>query len=246
MITARSGGMKSTFALYWVQKMGLSCLYFSADMTPSQVSYKLAAATLQEDTEELEKEWSEDGEQERILDSLKDSRITFSYGGISYSKIDDTLDAYVEMHDAWPEVIVVDNLMDFEGAESDYSAQQEAMSFLHAMKSVTGSVVLVLHHSSDKSGGFDRDPYTPPARKEIKNGMSEKPEQILSVGYNPHKRMLMASVVKARMARSDVSANSYVELKVIPEQSRFERAGQVEHRPMYAAPSYMEGDEDGS
>ena len=239
MIAGRSGSGKSTFALFYTAKLGLPVLYFSSDMTAAQVNYKLAAASLMEDMEDVEREWRDDEDShDRILDSLADLKFMFSYGGITYKKIDDTLDAYVELFDSWPAVIVIDNLMDVEGCESDYTEQQAAMQYIHEMKSNTGSTVIVLHHATDKGYEVSSDPYAPPARKEIKNGMSEKPEQVLTVGLNGNTNEFKVANVKQRLGRSDPTGRSYATLLAIPAQSRYESARPTVY-PMYHA---VEGD----
>lgn len=232
MFSGRSGSGKSTFSLFWLAKMNLDALYFSSDMTASQVGYKLAAMMLEEDMDGIEREWREgESAHERVLSSLADLRLSFSYGGITYAKIESTLDAYVELHDKWPDMIIIDNLMDVEGCESDYTAQQEAMQYLHEVKSQTGASVLVLHHCSDKSWDAATDPFSPPGRKEIKNGMSEKPEQILTLALNPHTGDCNVAVVKQRMGKSDPTGRSYATIGAVPSQSRYVNI--QESRPMY-------------
>lgn len=224
MVAGRSGSGKSTLTLFWAAKMNLPTLYFSSDMTASQINYKLAAMQMHEDTEDLERAWIKELDRRtEILDSIKDLKFMFSYGSITYGKIDDTLDAFVELFDEWPALIVIDNLMDVEGCEADYTEQQAAMQFFHDLKSNTGSSVIVLHHATDKGQDATSDPYAPPARKDIKNGMSEKPEQVLTVGLNGNTNEFKVANVKQRMGRSDPTARSYATLKAIPAQSRYER-----------------------
>lgn len=241
MISGRSGSGKSTLALFLAAKMKLPCLYFSADMTPSQITYKLAAMELERDSDELEAAWQEDSRShDEILGALADQDFMFSFGAITLDKIDSTLDAWVEMFDTWPAVIVIDNLMDMESAESDYHSQVAAMQYLHEMKTNTGSTVIVLHHASE---GGEADPYSPPARRDIKNKITEKPEQVLTVGLNPNKNEFRIAPVKQRMGRSDPTGHNNVAIRAIPSQSRFEP---IRERllPMYHAESYKEGDAD--
>ena len=133
------------------------------------------------------------------------------------------LDSFANQKRPADEVIVVDNLMDIEGCNADYVAQQEAMQVLNDLALTTGSTVIVLHHATDKSFEASADPYAPPARKEIKNGMSEKPQNIVTVAVNPHSEEVRVVPVKQRMAKSDPTGKRWTPLRAIVNQSRYER-----------------------
>ena len=221
MIAGRSGSGKSTFAEFLVAEMGLPTLYFAADMTPYEASIKLACSRLRATTEQVE-EMIEGGMGEEIFSMLAEVPITFSFGEITWKGIAVEMDAYVELWNRYPEVIVIDNLMDVEDCESDYTMQQEAMQFFTNISRETGATVIVLHHATDKSRDANIDPYMPPARKEIKNGMSEKPQNILTVALNPFSSEVNVAVVKQRMGKADQSAAQYTAIYAIPDESRYE------------------------
>lgn len=233
MIAGRSGSGKSTFALFLAAEMGLPTLYFSADMSAREASVKLACSRLQRDADSIEEVVSEGGESaQRVYDTLKDSSIDFVFGEITWHAVEAEIEAYIEVWNQFPEVIVIDNLMDVEGCDSDYAAQQEAMQFLHNLTRETGATVIVLHHATDKSRDATIDPYEPPARKEIKNGMSEKPQTILGVALNSFSNEFKIAPLKQRMGKSDQTGRQYVTVQAIPEQSRYERkAPQVVRYP---------------
>ena len=231
MIAGRSSSGKSTFALHWVAMLGIRALYFSADMSASQVGFKLASMRMRLPFDEVERRWWVGGDERRaILDAIADLPMQISYGPITYAGIDRELDAYVELWDAWPEVIVIDNVMDVEGSESDYSAQQYTMQYLHELKSHTGSTVVALHHATDKT---DSPVDAPPSRRDIKNGLSEKPEQILTVNSNPFKGEFAVAVVKQRLGRQDPTARDHVKLRSVLDESRFEPIPVEPVRPIY-------------
>lgn len=228
MIAGRSGTQKSGLALFWVAQMNLPTLYFSADMSPFTASARLASMFTGDTTEMVEAGMAAGGKyREKYIKALGGSRITFSFGSpIRWERLDNELEAYVELHNAWPEVIVFDNLMDFENAEADYTVQMAVMSNATELARETGATVIVLHHASDKSWEAKSDPWSPPSRDQIKNGLAEKPELALTVALDPHSYMYRIACVKQRMGPSDPTGQSFATIKCIPSLTRFE-----EYRP---------------
>jgi hypothetical protein len=226
MVAGRSGTQKSGFALFWVDEMGLSTLYFSADMSAFTASSRIASKRTGLTTEEIEHAIEQGGiGKTEVLSALADSNITFSFGSpITWRQVDEELDAFVELHDAWPDVIVFDNLMDFEGAESDYTEQMAVMQGVTALARDTGSTVIVMHHASDKSWDAKTEPWQPPSRDQIKGGLSEKPELSLSVALDPNTLEYRVAVIKQRMGPSDPTARKYAVMRCQPELTRFHRA----------------------
>ncbi|MFE7124016.1 AAA family ATPase [Streptomyces sp. NPDC057617] len=225
MIAGRSGTQKSGLALFWVASMNLPTLYFSADMSAFTASSRLASLATGDTTEMVEAGMAEGGRyRETYLNALSGSRITFSFGSpITWRAVDEELEAYVELWNAYPAVLVFDNLMDFEGAESDYNEQMAVMSGLAELARATESTVIVLHHASDKSWEAKSDPWTPPSRDQVKGGLSEKPELSLSVALDPTSLEFKIAVIKQRMGPSDPTARRYATLRCHPETTRFSK-----------------------
>lgn len=222
MIAGRSGSQKSGFALWLSLRWNLPTLYLSADMSSWQASVRLACSKLAMTTDEVEQLWANGGrDRELVVNALADVNVTFSFGTITYQGVDDELEAYLELHDEYPQVIVVDNLMDVEGAEADYSIQMEVMQWVTELSRETGATVLVLHHASDKSWDAKSDPWSPPSRTEVKGGMSEKPELSLSVALEPQANAFRIAVIKQRMGPSDPTARDFAVLTADPETTRF-------------------------
>lgn len=229
MVAGRSGTQKSGFALFWTAQMNLPTLYFSADMSAFTASSRLASMFTGHNTEQVEANMKIGGvNRQQYIDALSDSNITFSFGSpIRWQQVDEELEAYVELWDAWPEVIVFDNLMDFEGGESDYTEQMAIMSNVTDLARATGSTVILLHHASDKSWDARTDPWSPPSRDQVKGGMSEKPELSLSVALDPHSLYYKVACIKQRMGPSDPTAQSFATLRCLPDVTRFEAIGNV-------------------
>lgn len=226
MIAGRSGTQKSGLALFWVAQMNLPSVYFSADMSPFTASARVASMVTGDPTELVEIGMREGGaSRAHYLDATKTgpgSNIQFSFGSpITFQRVEDVLEARVEVFDAYPEVICFDNLMDFEGAESDYQAQMEVMSYATELARFTGATVIVLHHASDKTWEAKSDPWSPPSRDQVKGGLSEKPELSLTVALDPHSRQYKIACVKQRMGPCDPTARSYASLRCEPELTRF-------------------------
>jgi len=228
MVAGRSGTQKSGFALWWTCQMNLPTLYLSADMSPFTASARVASMMTGLNTDGVESQMLLGGEaRASTLESMKDLNLTFSFGPITWPGVDAEIEAYVELHNAYPEIIVIDNLMDIAGAASDYAIQMDAMQNITDMSRMTGATNLVMHHSSDKSWDARTDPWAPPSRDQIKNGMSEKPDLTLSVALNPRSHEFRIAILKQRMGFSDPTASSYASLRCDPEWTRFEPWGQT-------------------
>ncbi|WP_280837798.1 AAA family ATPase [Micromonospora sp. A200] len=223
MVAGRSGTQKSGFALFWVAQMNLPTLYFSADMSAFTASSRLASMATGDTTEVVEKGMAMGGKyRDKYLAALANNRITFSFGSpITWQQVDEELDGYVELWDAYPEVIVFDNLMDFDAAESDYTAQMAVMSLVTELARNTGATVIILHHASDKAWEAKTDPWNPPSRDQVKGGLSEKPELSLSVALDPNTMEYRVATIKQRMGPSDPTARKYAVMWCEPEFTRF-------------------------
>lgn len=223
MVVGRSGTQKSGFAMWWVNQLDLPTLYFSADMSPFTASSRIASTRYGLDTNAIEHVVAQNDEQTAdLMRVLDESKIQFSFGSpITWRAVDEEIRGYVEVHNAYPEVVVFDNLMDFEGAEADYGAQMETMQYLTEFCRETGATVIVMHHASDKSMNAQR-PWKPPSRNEVKGGLAEKPELSLGVALDNASMDFNVSILKQRMGPQDPSGEQYVTLKCVPELTRFE------------------------
>lgn len=223
MIVGRSGSQKSGMALYWAAQMNLRTLYFSADMSAFTASSRMASIATSDTTEIVEAGLAAGGkDRQRYIDALADSNVTFSFGSpISWDQIDEELEAHVHLWDAYPEVIVLDNLMDFDAGESDYAAQMANMSNITELARLTGATVFVLHHASDKGWEAKSSPWNPPSRDQVKGGLSEKPELSLSVALDATSMAFNVACIKQRMGPSDPSAQRYATILCKPEVTQF-------------------------
>lgn len=230
MIAGRSGAMKSMFALWFADELALPVLYISADMSPFTATVRVAQKRLHITDAMVEHKLrrNEAGQfidpesVEEVETELRKSRVQFSFGSpITWTRIEEELDAYVEVHDEYPAILVIDNLMDFEYAETDYHVQSGVMQGCTEMARDTGISPWVLHHATDKSDSARTDPYNPPARFDIKNGLAEKPEMCLGIAYDDRIKRFKIATLKQRMGRSDPSGRNFVSIDCEPEYANF-------------------------
>lgn len=222
MVAGRSGTQKSGFALWWTAQMNLPTLYFSGDMSAFTASSRIASMRMGMNTEVVERLLADHGDAaEEIIRQADMVNIQFSFGKITWPGVDAEIEAYIELHNRYPEVMVFDNLMDIEDAASDYTEQMEVMNSLTDLARATGATVMVLHHASDKSWEAKSDPWSPPSRDQVKGGLSEKPELSLSVALNPQSHEYRVACIKQRMGPCDPTAQSYARIRAIPDKTQF-------------------------
>lgn len=230
VITGRSGTQKSALTMAMCIDWNIPTLYFAGDMSPSDVSYRLAENMMNMPREPVEDQLVNHGPmRDEILAELGKLNLQFSYGGISWPGIDAEIQAYVELYDAYPELIVIDNLMDIEGGETDYASQAENMSELKRLCEAIGCTMIVLHHASEGDG---RAVHECPPRSSLKNKLSEKPEVILGVALSPGTNEFRIAPLKGRGFPCDPSGNTYARLRAMPEVCRFEK---VDAKPIVHA-----------
>jgi len=226
MIAGRPGAMKSMFALWLVHNWGLDTLYLSADMSAFQASSRLAASITQRTVDEIEMDFGQ-GEADYAVEALQESGVRFSFRSpIWWEEMTDEINAWVTLYNRYPEAIVVDNLMDLDGGEADYQAQMFGMQVLSDLSREIGATIVVLHHAAEGTWSEGTKPHLPPARREIKNKLGEKPELTLTVAVNGTAMLnglldFHVAVVKQRMGRSDPSASEYTTLSVDPARATF-------------------------
>ena len=236
MIAGRSGTQKSGLALFLAAQMNLPTLYFSADMSAFTASSRLASMATGRTGEQVEEDFAR-GDKQPYLDALRDCKIQFSFGSpITWTQVDEEVEAYVELHDRYPSMMIFDNLMDFDAAESDYTEQMAVMSNATELARSTGSTVILMHHASDKTWEAKQDPWMPPSRDQVKGGLSEKPELSLTVALDPNTMEYRIACVKQRMGPCDPTARSYAVVWCEPELTRFHASSPLNRANLIGLP----------
>lgn len=209
---------KSKFTMRWVSKMALPTVYFSADMAERTAMVNMLASLTNDSISEIEDGLEGAGEG-YYADALRSVPIKISYNpNPTLDDIYGEIEAYVEWHDAWPQVIVVDNLLDVlvEG-ESELIAQRGILLELKNLARMTGAHIFVLHHMSESVG----NPAFPSPRKALHNKVSQSPEGILSVARDGNE--FRVSVVGSRNSDADPSGDRYITLTASWDYCSFER-----------------------
>lgn len=133
----------------------------------------------------------------------------------SLQDVADELDAYVELWDEYPPVIVVDNAMNIEGSSDEGSGGLRfVLSELHRLGRETGSAVLVLHHAREEG-----NPLEPSPREKVQGKVAQLPEIILTVALDGEEFKI--APVKNRNGFQDPTGKTYRRLTAIPEKATF-------------------------
>jgi hypothetical protein len=210
MFAGRTGSMKSTFALSLALRMGASCLYFSMDQQPRTMMPRTAAAYLGRPLASV-KDDLRSGAREWYAQRLTNCRLSFAFGPQTMRTIGLEVDAYLEFWDKWPEIIIIDNLVNLDVDSEGYHAQVWAMGQLERLAAVTGASVWVLHHCGEFGDyGF------PPPRSAIRNKVVDSPELIFTLGYDGA-GLLRVAVVKNRDNVADPEATRWAQFAVDTE-----------------------------
>lgn len=221
MIAGRGGAGKSSFALWLTQQWGMDTLYFSADMTATQATQKLVANKTQTPSDTVEQHLNGE-DAEKWLSELDDSKIHFVFTNpITFERIIDEINTYVVLYNRYPEMMVFDNLANFEGAETEYSEQFFALSVLLELTRKIGSTTIVLHHAKDTSWDAKDRPWYPPSRNEVKGGHFEYPEMVLGVSLNNLTQDFHIAPLKNRVGFQDPTAQTFASLRVDSQTNTF-------------------------
>lgn len=216
MIAATPASLKSMLTLYWVARMGLPTLFFSAD-TDAYESMKRASAMVSGQTMDQVEQDIHAGRQDGYEQALTQLDIRWVF------ETDPTYDdlmletaAYAEATGEYPEVIVLDNLMNVVGENADeFASMRDTTKALKRLVRITGASVYVLHHMQETQ----KDTGMPAARNRLQGKVAQLPEMILSIALADNE--LRVAAVKNRFGPGDASAERYISLYVDPARCRF-------------------------
>lgn len=220
MCVAQPNGGKSAFALHYTIKSGVRTLYISADTDAKTTLMRSAAILLNRKVDDIETA-VENGDKSEVADALYDleERVRFAFDpSPTLEDIALELDAYLELFADYPQLMVVDNLMNLVGGgDGEWSAMREAAQAMHHMARATGACILLLHHVSEN----DSKSVYPAPRRAIQGKVSQLPEQILSVALDPAEDEFRVAAVKNRHGKHDASGYTWVGIPVDLSRMRF-------------------------
>lgn len=220
MISAQPNDGKSLLTLWMCLQwalLGYRSLYFSAD-TDEETTLRRAAATITGKTQNTIEQRMREGWDE-IQSALADLNggVAFDFEtDPSYLHIYEELVAYHELWGDYPQIVVVDNLMDVAGDNDDeYGGMRDTTRAMKRFARVTGCAVILLHHCNET----DKRENHPPARREITGKVAQKPEMILTVQLDGS--VMRVACVKNRSGPKDPKGIIHYQLMVDFERVQF-------------------------
>jgi RecA-superfamily ATPases implicated in signal transduction len=216
MIAGPPGGGKTTLSLAAVLRMGVSCLYFSADSNEMTMLCRAASALTGHSVSAVYGAWEFGMFRELYGHVLKGSPIRFEFEPTdpSITDITNALEAYHEVEGAYPRLLVIDTITNTESGEAnEWGGYRKTAKDLHWLARRTKACVLVLCHTSEQN--MDHVLAAPP-RSAIQGKISQLPSVIITMATNDAEMFL--GVVKNRFGPSDPAAKHPV--KFIADLSR--------------------------
>lgn len=121
------------------------------------------------------------------------------------------LNAYVELHDRYPDAIVVDNLKDLADPNDgdEFRALEDATVWLKNLAMETQIAAITLHHV----GGFHEDGIHPIPLSGLRGKIGKTPALALTI-HRPDNNEMRVSVVKHRDGVVDTSGLLFSRVKV--------------------------------
>lgn len=217
LIAAAPGGGKSALATYWMTRIGVPTMYFSADADRMTVAKGITAGLLNRDQDSVEELLlAEDPETIRRLEAATE-HVWWSFDTMpSLWDINEEVEAYAYVHGEYPHLIIVDNLMDVEDAGENLEAMSNVQLALKGLARHTGAHVMVLAHVT----GSYTDGNTPIPRSGMMWKPDKKAELILTL-YNVQPGTMGIRVVKNRTGQAMTDASFGIDMGWIPSRSWF-------------------------
>lgn len=226
LVYGQSGSQKSGLATWLSVKWGKPVLYISADMSQRTASHRLTSIYADMTSDEVGELMASTDEGDRelaadLIGRMRHCNVSFVFDSEpSLDDIDAEVDAWVELYDEYPAIIVIDNLLDVEPlSDNEFASQKAILLELKTLARRTGALVLVLAHAKEEG-----DPAFPAPKSGLQNKVSNTPALILSIALEPgvgDDSILRIAPVKLREGKSDPTGKSYVELIATPSKTQF-------------------------
>lgn len=220
MLAAPPASGKTLLASKWVQAMGLPTLFFSADTDEKTMAERFGAMATGDDQETVAAALRGKGAgfySDEIDAAAAHVKFVFE-SDPTYAEVTEEIVAFAEAHGAFPEVVVVDNLMNLvPESDNEWGAMREHTKLLKRITRITGAAVFVLHHVNESS----KDSRFPSARHAIAGKVSQLPEVIITLGADLPSGVMRLASVKNRFGPQDPSGETYQELLVDADRVQF-------------------------
>ncbi|OEV28672.1 hypothetical protein AN220_00595 [Streptomyces nanshensis] len=210
MIASGPGVGKSALALSLAIKSGSSGLYFSADSDEITQAARAASMITGDPILEVQKELRS-GKYDQVLNRVSNLRFVFD-PSLTLDSIEETVLCYADLWGKWPEIIVVDNLLNITPDDGEgYQADEGILSYLHDTARTTQACVVVLHHVT---GQYDSGSEPVPLSG-LRNKVSKLPVLVLTL-FRQQDEMgtenLGVAVVKNRFGKASAGGSYVLEL----------------------------------
>lgn len=215
MIAGEPGSFKSVFALnavtFWARQ-GLGVLYFSAD--GDELTVLRREVSIMTGVEHASNYSALEGAAPALRDF---DHLRFVYVTGTVKTMDEYNCAFEADYGRFPDVIVVDNAMDFTegtvGAE-EWMAIRQLLKDAVRFAAASNALVLVLHHCNEQKPSEAYPEGWPPPRREVQGKVNHKPALILTVGALGTR--LGVAVVKNRHGIQDPYAHNPLWFQINP------------------------------
>lgn len=217
MIAGQPGSLKSMFGQWYADSLGVPVLYFCADSDQhtaiSRLVAKRSGIAVSDVAAALET-----GYGSSLLGHLQGSQVQFCFdSGPTLQDMADEIAAYVELHDAFPDVILIDNLLNVEAETGeDMAGMRRIAKEVHRIARETGAAVIILHHMRETGS-----PLFPQPRADISGKVAQLPEVILSVAHDETERCFKVNVSKNRSGPQDPTGRMFHRFSADPARATF-------------------------
>lgn len=211
MIAGQPNSGKSLLALFYAIKANRPTLYVSADTDAYTTTLRAAAVVTGNTIDTIEDSFKQENGMQVFQNALMSlTNLEFSFDpSPTLDDIQLMIQAYGEKYGQYPELIIIDNLMNVAALhDNEWTGMRDIMKAAHHMARETQAAVFVLHHTSEAEG----EPTKPPARKAIQGKVSQLPEVIITVAMEPENNEFRVACVKNRFAKHSAMGTDYVTL----------------------------------
>jgi hypothetical protein len=182
MLAGAPGSFKSVLALnmaaWWSAQARMSVLYFSADSDEYTVGRRASGIITGEAQGDVEANMGTDAHfYDRQLGDLGD--IEFVYDQLTAEGVKDHIEAFELVYGAYPEIIFIDNLIDFAESPDDWAGMLLFVRAMDAIARKTKAHVCILHHARIRPE--NKRPGWPPGDWEISGKITQLSRLVITV-----------------------------------------------------------------
>lgn len=212
LVAGPPGAMKTGLVLYLALRWNLPTIYMAADVESFEIVER-AGAAMSGDT--MTQVRANPSKYAHLFENASNMRFSYE-DSPSYNDLELEVAAYAEIFGRFPEIIVVDNVVNLVGERDDeWAAHRDHAHVLHALAHRTQSAVIALAHMADDRA----NPSTPAPRSKLMGKISALPKAILSLALDDDK--LLVAPVKNKWGPEYPSGQVYATLYTDPSRSRF-------------------------